>query len=165
MNVAIDYETKKAYKEVNDMLNIMGPKYKNKLPNSILVALNVNEAKYYKSEIKSEVSFIDQKMSRKALAILTMLNLKYWVEDEKQKQTLKQIYLKNDFKYQKELREKYDINKIFQNKKDEKLQKIETLKEIENNNLKTIKTKELAIIKDSIFSKIKNFIFRIFNFK
>lgn len=149
MNTAITDETRKVYKEVNDVLNIMGSAYKGKIPPKILMALNENEAKDYVSKIDPELSFEEQKISSKALAIITILNLMYWIEDPEEKARLTKIYKANDEIYRKKLVEKYDENKIFERQdisKDIK-SKIDAISEKD----------ELLPVKESIFTKIKRF--------
>lgn len=53
---------------------------------------------------------------RKTIAILAMLNLNYWCEDEKEKQDLIQMYAENDRKREEELREKYNPDNLFKKK-------------------------------------------------
>lgn len=164
MKALIDCESKKAYKEVNDILDIMGNEYKKEIPTSILNALKLHEDKYYKSEIKQGISFMEQKISREALAILSMLNLMYWIKDDEEKERLKKIYSKNDLEYEEKLRKKYDVNKIFESNKNKKIDNVNKVENIENSSLKN-EDKQLAIVRNGIFSKIKKFIFKIFNIK
>lgn len=160
MNTAITEETRKVYKEVNDVLNIMGSAYKGKIPPKILMALNENEAKDYVSSINPELSFTEQKISSKALAILTIFNLMYWIEDKEEKARLTRIYKKNDAIYDKKIAEKYDSNKIFERQdisKDikNKLNSISD-KGYENVSKKEINKKMLPV-KNNIFTKIRRF--------
>ena len=58
-------------------------------------------------------------MERKTLAILAMLNLNYWCENQEEKQELLRAYSDNDKKREEELREKYNPDNIFKNKNKE----------------------------------------------
>ena len=101
----IDYETQKAYKEVNQILDMMGQKYKNKINRNLLKALKEKEAKDYQTKINPNLSFLEQKISRKALSILAVLNVKYWSEDEYEKERLINLYYENSKKYNMKYKE------------------------------------------------------------
>lgn len=75
-----------------------------------------------------------------------MLNLQYWCEDENEKERLKNVYAKNENLYQEKLKNKYNLDNIFKNRKKE-----ETIPE---SNI----SKENAIIE----YKEQNFIQRLF---
>ena len=156
MDVAIDYETRKIYKEVNDILNIMGAEYKEKIPIQIRIALKENEAKDFKTDIKKELSFYEQKISKEALAILTVLNLIYWIKNKEEKEILKTIYLANNSKYDIELSEKYSVDKIFEKKEQIQQDSYEKLKEDNKQ-----EEKQLILVKNNIFYKIKSFFWKI----
>ena len=77
-----------------------------------------------------------------------MLNLKYWCDDEEEKKRLMTIYSENEKKYQNELKEKYDIEKIFEERNNKKLENYQ------EKNLSKIK-------KESFWDKLKNTILKI----
>lgn len=106
-------EEKIAFKEVNEIIWIMGENYRNKIPNSLLELLNKEEEKEYITKIKKDLPFEKQEISRKALILLNYINTKYWIEDEKEKKKLKENKRKEEEKYQKLLREKYNPDEIF----------------------------------------------------
>lgn len=101
-----------AFKEVNEIIDIMGLKYKSKVPKKLLEVLEKEEEKEYITKIKRDIPFEKQLISRKALILLSYINRNYWVEEEK-KEYIKQIYRKNEEKYQQILRQKYNPDEIF----------------------------------------------------
>lgn len=150
MMIYIDYETQKAYKEVNQILDIMGDEYKNKINKNLLTALKEKEAKDYQTRINPNISFLEQKISRKAISILAVLNMKYWIDDENEKDRLLKLYDENYKNYEKK------CNDIF--KKSEK----ESSKE----NYSKTTNMELLPIEQSFFGKVKLFFRNIFkNFR
>lgn len=101
-----------AFKEVNEIINIMGEKYKEKVPNQLLELLKREEEKEYSTKIKKDLPFEKQSISRTALILLNYINRNYWLEEDKKEQ-IKQEYRKNEEKYQQILREKYNPDEIF----------------------------------------------------
>lgn len=104
---------KKAFKEVNEIIDIMGEKYKNKVPKKLLEVLKNGEDINYITKIKKDVPFEKQEISRTALILLSYINRNYWLEKEEEKQKIKSSYKVEEEKYQKLLREKYDPDEIF----------------------------------------------------
>lgn len=101
-----------AFKEVNEIIAIMGEPYKNKIPMQLRNLLQ-KEEKNYVTNIKKDLPFEKQKISRTALILLNYINRNYWIEDEGKKQRLKQCYEQREEQYQKMLIEKYNPNEIF----------------------------------------------------
>ena len=110
MNFSID--EKRAFKEVNEIINIMGEQYKSKIPKELLELLKKEEDKEYITKIDKNLSFEKQSISRIALILLNYINRNYWLEEDK-KEEVKQLYRNNEEKYQNILREKYNPNEIF----------------------------------------------------
>lgn len=102
-----------AFKEVNAIISIMGKEYKEKVPNKLLEMLKKEEAKEYKINIKKDLPFEEQKISRTALILLNYINRKYWIESDEQKKKIKDSYKEKEEKYQNNLKEEYNLNEIF----------------------------------------------------
>lgn len=109
--------TKESYSEVLEVLELLGEYYINKLPSKLVKLFEENKSEEYVTHIKSNVPLKDQKISEDTLAIIAILNLQYWCEDENEIRRLKEIYQKNEEKYQKELQEKYNRENLFKNKR------------------------------------------------
>ena len=101
----------------------MEQKYIDMIPKKLLELFNEEKDKNYQPNISPNISLAEQNLQRKTLALLAMLNLNYWCEDEKEKQELIAIYAENDRKKEEELREKYNPDNLF--KKKEKEEKVE----------------------------------------
>lgn len=155
-----------ACSEVYCLLEIFGDSYKNKLPNKFLEFINENRNPEFTLEI-NENEYENLKISKDGLVLISFLNLKYWVDDENEKQRLIEIYKKNDEIKQEKLNAYKQSDWLSQtNKNEETNEKIENLS-LENNE-KTqecnSEEKSLSVIeKVSFFDKIKNIIKRIFN--
>lgn len=109
-------DIKMAYCEVDIILGQMEEEYVNKVPSELRKLFKEQKRKDYLPEIKADVPLAEQNLMRKTIAILAMLNLNYWCEDEKEKQDLIQMYAENDRKRENELREKYNPDNLFKKK-------------------------------------------------
>jgi hypothetical protein len=105
-----------AYAEVDEILSLMEEKYIEKIPKKLREIFKNERKKDYKPDIKSEIPLDEQNLQRKTFAILAMLNLNYWCEDDNERQKLISIYAENDIKKEEELREKYNPDNLFKNK-------------------------------------------------
>lgn len=108
--------TKDAYGEICEFLDLLGDNYKNKIPNEMLRLFEENKSNNYIPHINPNIPIKEQKLEEKTLAIISILYLKYWCEDENEKEKLQKIYVNNEIKYQNELKEKYETE-IFKDKK------------------------------------------------
>lgn len=135
---------KMAYAELGRILDILGDNYKKKVPSKI-------RELFYKEDnpqVDINLSNInDKKISRKALIILSILNLKYWEDNPQKKQRLKIAYLENEVNY----REKFKENSWLNEKKEE----VKT----------TTVTTELTVRKETLGEKIRNFLKNLFKRK
>lgn len=144
-------DIKMAYCEVDMILGQMEEEYVNKVPSELRKLFKEQKRMDYSPEIKADVPLADQNLMRKTIAILAMLNLNYWCEDEKEKQDLIQMYSENDRKREDELRKKYNPDNLF--KKD-----IDVEETIEN----TISEELVEYKKENFFKMILRKIFSIF---
>ena len=96
-----------------------------------------------------------QQIKKEALSMIALFHLNYWCNSQEEKQELRDIFNENEIKYQAELKEKYNQDDLFKNKR--RRSTLYTNNEtIENcTNIRLIKHKE------SLFVKFKNFIFKI----
>ncbi len=109
--------TKETYSEVCEFLELLGAYYINKLPSKLLELFKENKSEEYEPHIKTNIPIKEQSLSEDTLAIIAILNLQYWCEDENEIKRLKEVYQKNEEEYQKALQEKYNSNNIFKNRK------------------------------------------------
>ena len=140
----------KAYAEVLKILSYMEQKYVDKIPQKLLDLFNEEKDKDYIPNINPNIPLVEQGLQRKTLALLAMLNLNYWCENEEEKQEMLKMYSKNDKKREEEKREKYNPDNLFKKK--------ETNKSVENEeNTALIEYKE-----ENFFKKVLNKIMSLF---
>ena len=106
----------KAYTEVDKILSFMETQYVEKIPIKLRELFKNEKLKNYDPIIKKEIPLNEQKLEKKTYAILAMLDLKYWCDNEEEKQELIRAYSNNDKNREKELREKYNPDNIFRHK-------------------------------------------------
>ena len=143
-------DIKMAYCEVDIILGQMEEEYVNKVPSELRKLFKEQKRMDYSPEIKADIPLADQNLMRKTIAILAMLNLNYWCEDEKEKQDLIQMYSENDKKREAELREKYNPDNLFKKKDIEVEENTESMELIEckkENFFKIILRKIFSIFK------------------
>lgn len=86
----------KAYAEVDKILSFMEIRYVEKIPKKMREMFKNEKLQGYEPNIDKNVPLEEQKLERKTLAILAMLNLNYWCENEEEKQELIMAYSHND---------------------------------------------------------------------
>ena len=146
--MSIPASTGQAYSEIDTFIELLDEYSKNKIPQKLRKVFKMEKDKEYKKNINPNIPIKEQNLKKETLALIAMLNLQYWCEDENEKQRLKAIYAENEIKYQDELREKYNPDNLFKNKQKEIKEKIEEIAMIEYK-------------EDSLFTKIKEFILNI----
>ena len=86
---------KNAYVEVDIILDKLGSKYKRKVPYELRKLFKERQNKNY--EIGKELRI--EEISRTALIIISILNLKYWEKDPEKIKMLEKIYSNNQKEY------------------------------------------------------------------
>ena len=139
-------ESKEICKEVLTILSCFDEEIISKMPDSILHELMYvaadSDVEYY---IDIDKSLEEQDISEESKNLISLIYYSYIAEEEEKKE-LQDIWNKNEEKYQEENRIKYDIDKIFRDKKNL------------NNNDKV----EMIEYKETIITRIINKIKRIF---
>ena len=138
-------ETKLAYAEVDAILELLEDEYAQRVPQKIRNFFKEEKDKNYVPIIKADISLLEQNLKRETFTILTILELNYWCDSEKEKKDLLKELKENEENYQKELYEKYNPENIFKNQE---------IKE-QNQNVALVEYKEKGIIR-KILDKIKN---------
>ena len=110
----------KAYSEKDKILSFMEIRYVEKVPKKMREMFKNEKLQDYEPNIDKNIPLEEQQLERKTLAILAMLNLNYWCENEEEKEELIRAYSNNDKKRNEELREKYNPDNIFKNKNKER---------------------------------------------
>lgn len=130
--------------ELYCLLNYFPQSYIYKLPRKLLELIKQNSDSKYIIQVDTNLPLNAQNISQKTKTILLVLKYNYWSTEIEKQHIAEQLY-KNEEIYQKELQELYDPNNLFKNKRD------------------TSSTSTAVIeYKESIFTKIRNWIKRIF---
>lgn len=77
-----------AYAETLDVLDNMSEIYVSKIPRKLIQYFKDNASKDYVKHIVTYKALTKQNLHRETLAILAMLNIKYWTKSEEHKQYL-----------------------------------------------------------------------------
>lgn len=144
--MSISVSTRQAYTEIDKLLSIMPEEYIKKVPLKLREKFKNEKDIFYSFEIDNTKHLNEQGLSSKSLALLAMLKYNYWCNSEEEKNQLKIMFIENEYKYQKQQREKYNLDNLFKKSK----------KELENKHVEMMVYK-----KESFFNKIKNIIYRI----
>ena len=124
--------SKRSYSEVYEILNFLGEEFINRIPKKMYGLIDEERDKEYKPNLLKEDGMLDEsKISQETIALFAVLNVKYFMDDENQKQEFLNTLKANEEKYQAELREKYNPDDIFKNNKVQEVEK--EPQEIENN--------------------------------
>lgn len=111
--MSISISTRQAYSEVDEFLELLSDEQINKIPRKLREFFKEEKDQNYKKGIHPEYPIKNQDLKEETLGIIALLNLQYWCENENEKQRLKQVYAKNEEKYQKVLQEKYNVDNLF----------------------------------------------------
>lgn len=153
----VDVETQEIFSEVNAFLEIIGEEYRNKIPKELIKMFKSQKSKQYNPIIDTNIPITQQNLKKETLAMIAMIDLKYWCDNQKKKREFTQKLIDNKKRHQEELIEKYNPNDIFKNNEHEEIS-------INNTNDKNIVANEIAMIKykepviKKIIYKIKNII-------
>ncbi len=141
----LNITTKRIYSEIYEILNVLGDSFISKLPKNLYNILKEKRDINYAPKYNKEKSLSEQNINKNTITILALLHLNYWCENEKEQQDLNKLFIQNENIFQEEIRQKYNPDKIFENRK---------LKENVN--------KDMVVYKQSIIIRILNKIKKIF---
>lgn len=140
----------KAYTEVLELLRHLPSKEYSKIPQEKIDFLKNNMDKDYKYEINSNIDLAEHYISKEANTILISIFRDYFASDS-QKEILNNLLKQNQERIEKEKRKMYNPDNIFKNKTSyTKTQMVEN-------------TVAMLEYKESIFTKIKNWLKQIFS--
>lgn len=135
------------YAELSEILKMMEPEEVNKIPKKLLEVIEKEKSNTYIPNYSSKIELNSQNIKKETLAMLALLYINYWCEDENEKKEYLKLIEENEQKYRQQIREKTDIKYITRTQK------------IEKNN---VPEQELAVVKNKSF--IKNVIEKIKSF-
>ena len=111
--------TKEVYSEVNSFLNLLLEEDRIKIPLKLRKLINDERLKDYNPQYSFEKPIDEQEISDEALAMIALLHINYWCNDNEEKERINNILKNNEDKYQAELREKYNPDNLFKKQKSE----------------------------------------------
>lgn len=129
MSVVITIDDIRAYAEVDYIINHMNQKYIDKVPKRMKDFFSSLKDPNHVVKINPYVPLQNQGLQRYTLEIIALLHLKYWCEDEERKQELYDIMLKNQRRLEEQMKEKYGVDKLFDNASAKVVSSEEDLKE------------------------------------
>lgn len=147
----MDIKTKEIYSEVYGILNMLGNNYIMKLPSSLYQMIEEEKSNEYNPKYDSEVALEEQNIRRESISMIALFHLNYWCNSNEEKEQLKQLFKNNEEKHQAEIREKYNPDKLFKNRKQENTTESQPF----INDVAIVKYKEKNFLQ-KIFDKIKH---------
>ena len=129
---------KKAFSEVDMILDLIDSEMKNKVSANFIKFIKEVKDNNYKPNINPELPLEEQNILPETIDILALLKLNYWCNEEEKKELLK-VLNKNEQQFQKEAKEKYDIDKLFKTNKTKEIINLPEKGESENFIKKLIK--------------------------
>ncbi len=154
MSINMDKEYRIAFSEVDDILYFADNKLVSKVPKSFINFIRENKDENYISNINPYISFEAQNISEKARAIIALIYESYIATAEEKKQFMEKANIEFE-NIEKKKREKYNPDKIFDNK--------DTPKIVPNG--AELEEKSLVLKNESLIEKVVNFIKKLFKVK
>ena len=113
MGVVITRDDIIAYAEVDYIIHHMNEKYIKKVPEKLLDFFGSIKDPEYTVNINPRVPLQNQNLKKYTLELIALLHLKYWCEDEERRKMLYEKMLENQRKLDSQMREKYNIDNMF----------------------------------------------------
>lgn len=132
-----------AFSEVKCILDFLPINYEEKLPKKLLNIIDSLYDEKFKIDIKPNIELKNQNFTEDTKNIIAVLKYNYWCKNDEEKENLARMFKENEDKYQEDLREKYNPDNIFKNRKHE---------DTEINNLPVV------IKKENLFRRVVDFI-------
>ena len=115
MSVVITREDIITYAEVDYIIHHMNEKYINKLPETLICFFGELKDPEHYVYVDPHKPLQSQGLRRYTLEIIALLHLKFWCENEERKKELYDLMLRNQTKLEEQMREKFSIDKLFDN--------------------------------------------------
>lgn len=142
----------RVFSEVMSFLNIIEKEYYYKIPKKLIELFENNKDNNYNPIYNAKQPIGEQIKTKETLSVIALLDLNYWCDAEEEKNKIKEKLRENDIRHQEKLKEKFDYESLFENKKEIQDNKQEM-------HLQVIDKKENLFQK--IMKKIKNFYIKI----
>lgn len=112
----VSQEYSEAIAETLDILEHTQKSDVDKISKKFMEFLKENTSKTYKPQLDYTKNIKDMNLKDKTIGILSIINKKYWCNDEERKEFEEKLK-QNEIRYQEVLNEKYDTNKLFKDNK------------------------------------------------
>jgi len=133
--MGVSITTRQAYSEINEFLGLLTEEQRNKVPKKLRDFFREERDTNYIKGIRADIPVNQQNFKEETLAIIALLNLQYWCQDENEKQRLKSIYANNEKVYQEMLQVKFNPDDIFKKrnipKEEEETEKVSSVAMVE----------------------------------
>lgn len=113
MSVVITRDDIMAYAEVDYIIHHMNEKYIKKIPEKLLNFFSTIKDPEHKVYVDPRVPLQNQNLKKYTLELIALLHLKYWCEDEERRKELYTKMVENQQKLDEQMREKYNIDNMF----------------------------------------------------
>ena len=151
-------EYKQSLTELNTIIHYMDMEYLKKIPQKFINFISENMDSNYEPNISKNIPINEQTLKKDTRVLLSLLHRNYWCDEESKTELIKEDLLAKDI-YEKELREKYNPDNIFKNKK-EQIDNIST-SQVQENVTSLVEYKEQTWYQ-KIFENIRNFFINLF---
>lgn len=151
-------EYKQSLTELNTIIHYMDMEYLKKIPQKFINFISENMDSNYEPNISKNIPINEQTLKKDTRVLLSLLYRNYWCDEESKTELIKEDLLAKDI-YEKELREKYNPDNIFKNKK-EQIDNIST-SQVQENVTSLVEYKEQTWYQ-KIFENIRNFFINLF---
>lgn len=151
-------EYKQSLTELNTIIHYMDIEYLKKIPQKFINFINENMDANYQPNISKNISIHEQNLKKDTKVLLSLMYRNYWCDDETKANLMQEDIMAKDI-YEKELREKYNPDNLFKNKK-EQIEDISTSQVQEKTTL-LVEYKEQTCYQ-KIFENIRNFFMNLF---
>ena len=95
----LSVNTRQAYTELDNFIELLDEHYRNKVPEKLREFFKKEKDNNYIKVIDPNIPIKEQNLKEETLALIAVLNLQYWCEDEDEKRRLKKIYYDNEIKH------------------------------------------------------------------
>ena len=81
-------KNKELYSEVYSVLALLGDEYINKLPKKLIKFIMKNKLNSYAPQYSLDKPLKEQAIQKESIAMIVVLNYKYWTKDNKEKKEI-----------------------------------------------------------------------------
>jgi len=79
---------RKIYSEVYSVITLLGEKYINRIPEKLLKFIKHSKLDTYSPRYTLEMDLDKQEIQKQSLALIALINYKYWAENEQEKKEI-----------------------------------------------------------------------------